>query len=736
MNYNSEKEILQTLNVKKYFYWAAGAFIAWAFFCGIVREKGVFFPANWLNMESFCEIMTVPVHLFRTICAIIIVWAISGMLKIFNWEMFKKLQLNQIETEKQLKNAEQKYMDIVDNSTNIIQSVDTNGFILLMNKKGCELLGYFREEIIGRHIKEIYASETWENMEKGFKELKQKGTLFVGDGKMLKKNGETIDVEIQSLSIYDNNGNFVRTRSIIRDVTEHKKLESLILQEKQDWENLFNTITDMITIHDNDFNIIRANKAAEKILNLPILDKNKAKCYKYYHGKDCNPPGCPSCQAIKTGKFTNFEIFEPHLNMWLEIRAIPRIDENNLTIGLIHIVRDITERKKIEQTLKKTEQQFLQSQKMEAVGRLAGGIAHDFNNLLTVIKGYTELLLMGFDENDSRKDSADEIKKAADRAASLTRQLLAFSRKQVFQSKDLNINTLVSDMTKMLHRLIGEDIELVTSLSSELGFVNADPGQLEQVILNIVVNARDAMPKGGKLIIETANVELDETYSQEHIGIKPGQYVMLAISDTGHGIPEDIRSHIFEPFFTTKEKDKGTGLGLSTVYGIIKQSGGYIWLYSEPDKGTSFKIYFPQIKEVIKESALTSAPVELQKGNETILLVEDDDMVRNLIRLILEKNGYTVLEAGNAEKVTFLCKQHKGKINIMVSDVIMPKISGPQLFKKVAPLRPDMKVLYMSGYTDEAIVRHGVLEAGINFIQKPFTPDSIIRKIHEVLNKQ
>jgi len=389
-----------------------------------------------------------------------------------------------------------------------------------------------------------------------------------------------------------------------------------------------------------------------------------------------------------------------------------------------------------ELALRQSEEQLRHSQKMEAVGRLAGGMAHDFNNLLTAITGYCEFLLEELDPADPRRTEVQGIQSAAERAASLIRQLLAFGRRQVLQPKVVNLNAVVADMDNMLRRLIGEDIELVTRLDSALGCVNADPGQIEQVIMNLAVNARDAMSRGGTLAIETTNVDLDETYAHKRVVVKPGSYVMLAVSDTGQGMDQETQAHMFEPFFTTKEKGKGTGLGLSTVYGIVKQSGGYIWVYSEIGHGTTFKIYLPCVEGTAEttETRATLAAAPPQQGSETILIVEDDAKVRTLVHKMLEKNKYTVIEASNGSEALALCEQFKGPIHLVLTDVVMPQMSGAQLVSRLTAVRPEIKVLYMSGYTDDAIVHHGVLEPGIAFIGKPFNAESLARKVREVLD--
>jgi PAS domain S-box-containing protein len=392
--------------------------------------------------------------------------------------------------------------------------------------------------------------------------------------------------------------------------------------------------------------------------------------------------------------------------------------------GLV-LAADVTERRRLEE-------QILQSQKMEAVGRLAGGIAHDFNNLLTVITGYGDLLLKGqLDEQARRK--AEEVRKAAERAAGLTRQLLAFSRKQILQPKVISLNDVVSDVDKMLRRLIGEDVELVTLLGRGLDKVKADPGQVEQVVMNLAVNARDAMPQGGKLTVETGNVYLDDAYARRHATVTPGRYVMLAVSDTGTGMDEETQRRVFEPFFTTKEVGKGTGLGLSTVYGIVKQSGGHIWVYSEPGHGTTFKVYLPAAGGA-GESLPKEFSTERPRGTETILLVEDEEAVRLLLLNILGAEGYTVLPASNGPDALRLCGGREGPIHLLVTDVVMPGMSGRELAGRVTEECGGVKVLYMSGYTDDAVVRHGVLEEGAAFLQKPFTPEAVLRKVREVLD--
>ncbi|HKY36614.1 MAG TPA: ATP-binding protein [Polyangiaceae bacterium] len=391
-------------------------------------------------------------------------------------------------------------------------------------------------------------------------------------------------------------------------------------------------------------------------------------------------------------------------------------------------------RERAEVALRATEEQLRQSQKMEAIGSLAGSIAHDFNNILSIVLGYTENVLDELKPDVPVRADVEQIAIAGARARDLTRQLLAFSRQQVLEPKLINLNEAFSAMMQMLERLVGEEIELSFQPGPELGAVRVDPSQLEQVLLNLVVNARDAMPDGGKLTVETSNIELDQHYADAHYGIEPGPYVLLSVSDTGIGMDSATRARIFEPFFTTKEKGKGTGLGLSTVFGIVKQSGGAIWVYSEPGHGTTFKVYLPRLATARHPVHQAAPPAVSTRGSETVLLVEDDAQVRALASTVLRKNGYRVLEAGNGTEALALAERHGGVIDILLSDVVMPGMGGRQLWERLMPRRPKMKVLFMSGYTSDAIVHHGVQKSELAFIAKPIVPRMLLLKLRQVLD--
>jgi PAS domain S-box-containing protein len=451
-----------------------------------------------------------------------------------------------------------------------------------------------------------------------------------------------------------------------------------------------------------------------QLLGMPLFE--------FFNSGDPDFPPIAAHRRALQGEAVTFEVdwngrlYESHVE--------PLRGAGSRIVGTVGMALDVSERRRLEDQLR-------QAHKMEAVGRLAGGVAHDFNNLLMVIRGYGELLLEGSEAGDPVYRSAEQIQKAADRAASLTRQLLAFSRKQVLAPAVLDINAVVTDIEKMLQRLIGEDIELVTVARPGVGRIKADRGQIEQVILNLAVNARDAMPRGGKLTIETANVELDEEYCRRHAVVQPGSYVMIAVTDTGVGMDAETRAHIFEPFFTTK--GLGTGLGLATVYGVVKQSGGYIWVYSELGQGTTFKVYLPRLEEGAAVPVFPRVPAEAQRGYETVLVVEDEDGVRELAREFLERHGYTVLTARSGPDALALAQQRPGPIHLLITDVVMPGMSGRELAEKMAQLRPELRVLFMSGYTDDAIVQHGILDRGTALLQKPFTRASLAAKVRESL---
>jgi len=501
-------------------------------------------------------------------------------------------------------------------------------------------------------------------------------------------------------------------------------------------DNVFASIQDGLFVLDLNFNIMRANPVLqERFGPNPLVGQ---KCYRVIHGATTRCKDCPSRQAIETGT-TSYRL-KPVLiggtERWMEIRSFPlRNQDTGEITGVIEYSRDVTEIKATEDALRRSEEQLRQAAKMEAVGRLAGGVAHDFNNILTVIMGECELLLQHLPEQDPGRQGVTGIIEATRRAASMTQHLLAFSRKQVLQPHLLDLNAVVADMDRMLRRILGEDIALVTIPAPDLGTVRVDPNQFEQVILNLAANARDAMSRGGSLTIETANVDLDEDYARQHVDAPAGSYVMLAMSDTGVGLEEAARPHIFEPFFTTKEVGKGTGLGLSMVYGIVKQSQGHICVYSEAGQGTTFKIYLPRHDQPPQNLTEPLRPLEIADGGaETILLVEDEGAVRTVVSRMLTQAGYQVLAAAEPLEAIRVSQDHQGPINLLFTDVVMPGMSGREMAAEIQAQHPQLKVLFMSGYTENAIFRHGVLEPGIAFINKPFKYETLIKKVREVLD--
>ena len=528
--------------------------------------------------------------------------------------------------------------------------------------------------------------------------------------------------------------------SLQKEITDREQAEETLRESEERYRNILGNIEDGYYEVDNAGSFTFYNNSLCKILGYSkeeMMGMNN----RHYMDKETAPRVYQAFnQVYTTGEplkaFVYKIIRKDGTERFLESHVSLLRNAKGERIGFRGIARDITERKQTEEEMAALHEQLRQSQKMEAIGQLAGGIAHDFNNLLTLITGYSQLSLTDLREDDPLRESINQIKNAGERAANLTRQLLAFSRRQVMEMRVLDLNTLLRDLDKMLRRIIGEDIDLVTLLAEDLGRVKVDPGQIEQVVMNLAVNGRDAMPKGGKLTVETCNVELEEAYARKHVAVTPGRYVMFSISDAGAGMTPEVRERIFEPFFTTKEKGKGTGLGLSTVYGIVKQSGGNIWVYSEPGHGTTFKIYLPMVEEELDTLHGRDEADSSPMGSETVLLVEDEPLVRDLAHRILSQQGYKVLEAANGEEALCVAREHAGeKIHLLFTDVVMPQMGGKDLADQLKILRPDIKVLYASGYTDNAIVHHGVLERGTHFLQKPFSPKALSQKVREVLDR-
>ncbi|MDP9206026.1 MAG: PAS domain S-box protein [Gemmatimonadota bacterium] len=526
----------------------------------------------------------------------------------------------------------------------------------------------------------------------------------------------------------DSAGGATRMIGAMTDITERSRSEAAIRFQAQ----LLNAVQQAVVATDPDGIVIFWNKFAELLYGWTadeavgrMIQELTPSPFLREHGAEIIERGAAG--GSWTGEF---------LVQGKSGKAFPALlttspvrDASGRVLGFVTVSIDLTERRNLEE-------QFRQSQKMDAVGRLAGGIAHDFNNLLTVIRLNTEIIMEGFDPTDPRSEDVKQIRSAAERASALTRQLLAFSRKQILQSRVLDMNTVVGNVEPMLRRLIGEDITITTTCSAR-GYLVADPGQLEQVLMNLVVNARDAMPQGGRITIETRNVELDEQYTSEHAPVVAGRYLMLAVGDNGIGMTRDTKEHAFDPFFTTKEAGKGTGLGLATVYGIVKQSGGYVWIYSEPDLGTTLKLYFPEVSAAaaFATSEPRAASPESKRGSETILLVEDEAAVRGLTSRILEKQGYRVMAAQHGREAMEIASREEGHIDLVLTDVVMPGMNGRGLVERLTGIRPRIKSLYMSGYTDDDIIRRGFIEPSRSFLQKPFTSDGLLQTVRKVLDE-
>ncbi|MEX2570681.1 MAG: PAS domain S-box protein [Gemmatimonadota bacterium] len=526
--------------------------------------------------------------------------------------------------------------------------------------------------------------------------------------------------------------------TLARDITAQKEAETALRRSEAHFRSLIDNAADIITIVDPDGKILFVSPSVRRVLGYEPDEVLGSSIFSLVQPEEI-PVAVDNftnvMQKAEPGDPAEFGVLHKD-GSWRRLESVSESLLNDPAVGGVVInSRDITDRRQAEEALGESRQQLLQAQKMEAVGRLAGGIAHDFNNLLTAIKGFTELLLLDFEKKDPRRNFVTEIQGAATRAAGLTRQLLAFSRRQVLQPEVLDLNATVAEMEKMLERLVGEDLRMITELEPDLGRVKADPGQVEQVVMNLVVNARDAMPTGGELRIRTANATLAEADIQRYPYVQPGEYVLLEVGDTGAGMSREIQDRIFEPFFTTKEQGKGTGLGLSTVYGIIKQSGGYIWVDSELEHGTTFRIYLPRVDAQVAERAAEREDEGSLDGSESVLLVEDEMAVRVLVRRVLERAGYQVVEAAcGPEALERAADAGIGEFDLLLTDVVMPGMSGRELADQLCEQQPDLRVLYMSGYTDEAIVHHGVLDEGVAFLEKPFTPDVLLRRLRAVFD--
>jgi len=620
-------------------------------------------------------------------------------------------------------------LEIAENEVPLIR--DANSAIL-------KSLGYERDELIGQPVTVIDASPAPEEEVAERRRGVLSGTGVVFEVKHRRRDGTVLDFECSARELRI--GSRTYAISVERDVTARKHAEEALRAEKQLADSIICTAQAIVLLLDPEGKIVFFNPYMSNLSGYDLRD---------VEGKDWFDTFVPARNRAKTrtqfgqaivgvqtqGKVDSI-IASNGRELLVEWYDKTLSGEDGETCGLLCVGHDVTERLLSDRHRQNLEEQLRTSQRMESIGLLAGGVAHDFNNLLTVILTSARFALESLRQEDPLRQDLEDIQAAGNRAATLTRQLLAFSRRQVINPSIITLNEVTLALAPMFTRLLGEDINLRLDLADDLWCVKIDRGQVEQVIVNLAINSRDAMPLGGKLTLETRNVVLDEEYASEHVAVAPGQYVMLAVSDTGIGMDEETRSHAFEPFYTSKEKGRGTGLGLATVYGIVKQAGGNVWIYSEPGQGTTVKIYLPRVDGGDGPARDSALPKSIYaRAGETILVVEDEGAVLRSTRRVLEQFGYVVLEARDGQEAVMVSRSHDGRIDLVLTDVVMPGPSGRETAEKVLAERPTSKVLYMSGYTDNAIVHHGVLEAGIQFIEKPFSPESLARKVREVLDE-
>jgi PAS domain S-box-containing protein len=667
--------------------------------------------------------------LFQTDLVHEAVRGLLGLVLLFDiYTLYQQLQIHRMR--RRLFEREELSRLISENAADLIAVVDMEGRRIYNSLSYQKVLGYSEEELKSSTYTEQVHPGDRERVKEAAEEARRTGIGRPLEYRIRHKDGSWRVLESTASVVRNSEGVADKLVVVNRDVTDRKRAAEALRRSEASFRSVF---------EDAPYGIYRAGLSGQLFLVNSTLEQmlgygSQDELLKANLATDiyCDPgehqrliETFPQHQGFKDIEFE----WKRKDGTRITVRSSgrPVRDETGEFAYLEVFAEDITQRRVLEKQLR-------MAQKMEAIGRLSGGIAHDFNNLLGVIMGYSQVMKRSLGPAHTSYEHAEEIEKASQRAVSLTRQLLAFSRQQVLEPAILNLNALVSDMEKMLPRLIGEDIKLNLILAPTLGQVKADQGQIEQVVMNLAVNARDAMPGGGKLIIQTANVELDVAYTLEHPGSKPDRYVMLAVTDTGIGMDPETQAHIFEPFFTTKERDKGTGLGLATVYGVVKQSGGYIAVDSEKGKGASFSVYLPRVEQAVAVPEASPAKTLTLQGSETILLVEDAEPLRKLAHMFLKDNGYQVLTAADGEEALQVARQHAAPIQLLLTDVVMPGINGRVLAERLAPWQLGMKVLYMSGYTDSFIAGHGVLEAGTHLLHKPFTEEALMRKVREVLD--
>jgi two-component system, cell cycle sensor histidine kinase and response regulator CckA len=639
---------------------------------------------------------------------------------------------------KQLREAERRYDDLVEFSPDAIAIHDDN--VLYLNPAACRLIGAERpDEVIGRSILDFVHPEERSRIRTQYAApVRERRSARTRERRLLRLDGQVIDAEVVAVPITYRRSPAVQV--MIRDMTAQRQAEAGLRMSQERFRLLAEGVRDYAILMLDPLGFVTSwNRGAERLTGLRA-DEAIRKPIDLLFTEEDNAAARGErvlADAVARGRCEDegWCVRSDGSRFWASIAVTALLDPDGRSLGFAAIVRDLTERREAEAALRRSEDHLRQAQKMEGIGRLAGGIAHDFNNLLTAIQGHAQFLLEDLPVEHPTRGDAEEIRRAADRAAALTRQLLAFSRRQVLQPQVLDLNAVIRDMNKMLRRVIREDIALVTSLAEDAWNIYADAGQIEQVLMNLVVNARDAMPSGGSLTVATRNIEIEEGYVVGGAGPHAGFHVQLTVSDTGLGMDKETQARIFEPFFTTKPEGQGTGLGLATVYGIVQQSGGHISVYSEPGRGTTFRIL---LRRHIESGEHERAPIvrEPARGWESVLVVEDDPAVRSLTRRVLQDRGYSVLEAGDGAEALRLAREYDGPIDLLVTDIVMPEMSGRKLAESVRSLHPAAKVLFMSGFTEQDVRQQGLLDPNAPFVEKPFSPERLARRVRETLGEQ
>ncbi len=654
----------------------------------------------------------------------------------------KRVRQDRQQAERLLLFNEKRYRQLVESSNDWLWEMDSDSVYTFASPHCREFLGYEPEEIIGKRPYDLMPPEEAKRVSAIFKIIKGRRDPFRGlENTNVHKNGSLVYMETSGAPIFDDNGNFLGYRGLDRNITERKRAEQAIRESEARYRTLIHTLPDAMVAVDLSGRITYSSPSTHRLMspgNEPSREVLGHAITDWIH-PDYHAKALAGMKHVQEGGvFQNEEFLivrRDGSTFFAEMTASCIKDDQGKVIGMLALARDISDRKRTEEERTQLQAQLLQAQKMESIGRLAGGVAHDFNNMLSVILGYTELIQNQLSPDDPMVSDVMQIERAGRRARDITQQLLAFSRKQIIEPTLLDLNELVAATQQGLARLIGEDIDLRFCPEPDLFKIKFDHSQLDQILINLAVNARDAMPQGGKLTIETANIRIDESFSREHLGFLPGDYVLLTVSDTGIGMDRMTLSHAFEPFFTTKAIGKGTGLGLATVYGIVTQGGGFIEAFSEPSKGSTFKIYFPRMTEdALPQPEAKVFPLE--QGNGTVMVVEDDGMVRDMTVAMLQSVGYKVLPAETPNDALDFCQKSGTPIDLLITDVVMPELSGAELRDKILEVRPGIKVLFISGYAGDIIAHHGVLDEGVNFIRKPFSMNDLALAVRNVIQRQ